>query len=111
MSTLETWKTWIDECRKQEFPVVVTGSEPWFAIGYLCANFLMIEKTSDFVKKCKAAKIPMIRVNQKPLIKFSDIEKVCIEQPAEDEDGIPVAVPVEPQSPDVKPRKNPKARG
>lgn len=109
MSTLETWKTWIDECRKQEFPVVVTGSEPWFAIGYLCANFLMIEKTSDFVKKCKAAKIPMIRVNQKPLIKFSDIEKVCIEQPAEDEDGLPDPVPAPREESDRQPRKGKKA--
>lgn len=109
MSTLETWKTWIDECRKQDFPVVVTGAEPWFAVGYLCANFLMIEKTSDFVKKCKAAKIPMIRVNQKPLIKFSDIEKVCIEQPAEDEDGVSDPIPTPREEPNSQPRKSKKA--
>lgn len=109
MSSAETWKSWIDECRKQEFPVVITTTEPWFSVHYLCANFLMIEKVPDFVRKCKDAKIPLLRVNQKVLIRFSDIERVCLEQSTEDEDGLSTSVSTEQKSPDAKPRKSPKA--
>lgn len=109
MSTVTSWQWLIDECRKQEFPVVITATEPWFAVHYLCANFLMIEKVSDFVRKCKEAQIPLLRVNQKVLIRFSDIERVCLEQSAEDEDGLPDPVSVQRKESDAKPRKGKKA--
>jgi hypothetical protein len=68
------WKSWIDECRKQELPVLpVFGGEPWFSITYICNNWLQIEKATDFVKKCKTAAVPMIRVNQKPCVRLSDV--------------------------------------
>jgi hypothetical protein len=75
MSGDETiWKEMMNECRKLELPVVpVFGGEPWFSITYICNSWLQIEKAADFVKKCKTAEVPMIRVNQKPCVRLSDV--------------------------------------
>ena len=106
--SIEKWQILVDECRKQNLPVVITFTEPWFSIQYLCANFLMIEKVADFTRKCKDAAIPIMRVNQKVLIRFSDIERVCLEQSPEIQDRVQNPVPAAPEATHVKPRRRPK---
>jgi len=70
------WKSYVDECRAKGFPVVVAQPEPWFSIAYLCEHHLMIEKASGFASKCRAAGVRLMTVNQRPLIRFSDLEMV-----------------------------------
>lgn len=80
----DIWATMMNECRKLELPVLpVFGGEPWFSITYICNNWLQIEKAADFVKKCKTAAVPMIRVNQKPCVRLSDVLSMYLSEGAE----------------------------
>jgi len=111
MST-EIQKSWIDECRKQGLPVVVNlAGESFFAVKYICENFLMIEKDSDFSAKCRESGVQMLIVNKKPCIRMSDAIEVCRFKPPKNKDGVSDSVPVPKKGANTKPRTNKKARG
>ncbi len=77
--SMENWRSWIEDCRRLEKPVVPMLPEPWFSVEYVCGSFLMIEGVDAFVRKCKEAGVPILRVNRHPLVRFSDLEKLGIE--------------------------------
>lgn len=65
------------ECQRMELPCIpVLGGEHWLSAKYLCQCFFMLEKDSDFVRKCKEAVVPIRRVNQKAVLRVSDASRV-----------------------------------
>lgn len=103
--SVSEWKQWIEDCRSAEKPVVPTPTEPWFSVEWVCEHFLMIESVRDFVKSCKDAGIQIMRINRKPLIRLSSLEKFIDEPCSEDTDGVQDPVPSEPEVHENQPRR------
>lgn len=69
------WMELIRQCQAQELPVVPMPTEPWFSATFVCGTFLCIERSDKFVADWKRLKLPVIRIRNHPLIRFSDVEK------------------------------------
>ena len=69
---------YLEECRKQGHPCIPANPEPWFAVSFVAAHFLQLERASDFSRKCREAGIPIAYAGRKPMIRLSDVEKVCL---------------------------------
>lgn len=105
---MQNWLVWVEECRKQELPVVPTGGEPWFSAAFIATNFLMIEKVPAFIRSWKDANLPMLVIKRQALIRFSDVEKFGLEQLTEDSDGLSDSVPEPVEEPVNQPRRRAK---
>ena len=70
------WQRYIDQCTAQELPCIPMGDrEPWFSAHFIASNFLMIERADRFIAEWKRLGLPVIRVKNHPLIRFSDVEQ------------------------------------